>query len=350
MPPTSTGPSPPLYNASFTLHRLSPLHFPATTPLLAQSTLNNYARRLQESLKGNILRGVDVRPEGNGETPTRTGPLQECHWNLILSGGSARGDETAEHLSHGADGMGVTEGIEVEIVYEKAKYSALLLREATAESTRNGREIHLPLLLSRMPNATRELFIDYLSTTFDTHAEVMRMTSQFVGDALEAFVGEAAKNEARNAVNIIKDLQLKLGFKVPAQPGLNSFDIMVRREGVQGFLEVGRTLGKTRVGQVGSVAIRNTDLGPFMSAVRQYLLTHLALDMTHDDVFVSRVACGAFALGREGKAKIFPPVFSTESDASGDAIAISSRDATKRLIKLLLSTATGNIQVLLHQT
>ena len=341
----SDGPNLPLYNASFSLYRLSPLHFPAPTPPFAQSTLKTHARRFQESLKGNGLRGIHARLEENEEVTARSGPLQECRWNLIQSEGSSTENEILTRLSHGADGLDVTEGIEIEVVYEEVKYNALMLGEANGERIHNDKEMHLPILLCRMPNATRGILLDYLSTAFDTHAETMKLTSQFLGNALEAFVGEAAKEEARNAIKIVKDIQLKVAFKGPTAPYLSSLDILVRRDDVPKFLEMGRMLSNNGRGQMGPPANKKKTSGPFMSAVRQYISSHLALDMTHDDVSVSRVACGAFALGREGKAKIFSPILSTENEDSDDITAAASREATKQLVKLLLSTATGDTQI-----
>ena len=297
-----------------------------------------------------MLRGIRTRIEENDDATNKSGPLQECRWNLIQPNESIRDDETPGQLSRGADGLGILEGIEVEIVYEKATYNALMLRDPAAESNHNDGEMHLPLLLSRMPSATRELFLHYLSTTFDTHAEAMRFKGQFIGDALEAFVREAARDGARNAVKIIRDIQLKLAFRAPAQPALSSLDVMIHREDVQGFLEAGKLLSKTRPGQMESLASTKFSPGPFMSAIHEYLSTHLALNMSHDDIAISRVSCGAFALGREGKAKLFPPLFSTESDDSVHSLGVASREAMKKLLKLLLSTAIGNTQALYQES
>lgn len=76
----------PLYNRTYNLFRLSPLHH-GDAPLLADRTLRTHAKRLKEQLKGDNVRGVQV-DFASAEDTARLGPLEECTWELL-------GDEDA---------------------------------------------------------------------------------------------------------------------------------------------------------------------------------------------------------------------------------------------------------------
>ena len=125
-------------------------------------------------------------------------------------------------------------------------------------------------------------------------------------------------------------MQISLGFKTPTQASLRSVDITIRREDVQGFLAQGE---QTKA----LLWVRSTATNrPLLSGLRDYLTNHLALDLEHDDVFISRVACGAFAIGQEGKVKLFQlPEIDDEADASASAY----REAMERLLTILADIA-----------
>jgi len=75
---------------------------------------------------------------------------------------------------------------------------------------------------------------------------------------------------------------------------------------------------------------------PFTRAFSQYINTHLALSLTHPDIRISKVACGAFVLGAEGKVKIFPPI---DSEKAGE-VSTRSQTATARFLHGLIERAT----------
>ena len=61
--------------------------------------------------------------------------------------------------------------------------------------------------------------------------------------------------------------------------------------------------------------------------------------MEYKDVFISKVACAAFTLGKEGKVKIFAP---TTSRATGSGDEISSdmeQKSIEQLLDQLIATA-----------
>ena len=266
---------------------------------------------------------------------TRAGSLKSCQWTILTSSfspPSSRDHEDSDTALDGADGWGITEGIRVELEYEKVNYTALLLRAA---GDRNGRSVEgeekLPFLMLRMPSAVREVFIDYISTAFDARIDTMRLPANVLGEALEGYLEEVESTED-GIQKLVKEIQLSLGFKVE---GLKSLDITIKREDIIQFLNKGR--------EVVSKGVNGKTKGPFMVALKQYLSNHLALDVEHGDVFLARVACGAFALGREGKFKLFAPSFDYEDedeDESSDPVAIVSKNASIRLVKLLLTVAS----------
>ncbi|KAI4143334.1 MAG: hypothetical protein LQ340_007042, partial [Diploschistes diacapsis] len=287
-----------IYNSTFTIHRLSPLYVAQSQGLLSSTALSTYARRLTEVLKGDIDHGLDLVDAGDEDT-SRLGSLKKCRWaNLGASGAGDTHNEDGGATT--ADGLGLMEGIRIDIEYERASYSALLLRDAAKEQDSRNSEYSLPLLFTRMPAPVRTAFLDFLAVTFDTRAESLRLNVHFIGDALENFISELSE-DPDSMESIVKEVQLSLGFKKPVQASLRTLDIAIPREDVGGFLAHGKTIKSSSSG--GS----KTTSGPFMTALREYFATHLALNVDHDQVFISRVACGAFALGKEGKVKLFAP-------------------------------------------
>ena len=209
--------------------------------------------------------------------------------------GEEQGDTTENEVA----------GVWIELRYEKMSYTALLLRNPSHAERRAGMrqeadgsdeegedESYLPLLLMHMPSPLRSTLQDYLTTTFDTRIEEIHLSSPFIAFSLEVYLADISPVGAGSMVKLIKDLPITLAFRGPVAPSLRMLDVMIRREDVLGLLIKGKGMATGK------------DLGaksPFMTALSAYLKAHLALDMAHEDVGVSKVACGSlYWRGREG--------------------------------------------------
>ena len=313
-------PSQLLYNATLSLYRLSPLHLPKTVKLSHTRTLAAHARRLSDALKGDVLRGLRVALDDKDQGLVKSGPLKQCRWTWI--------DESpgTDSEIRGADGFGVTEGICVEIEYERTSYIAWLLGSRNSDGREKAGELHLPLLALRMPNALRELFLNYLGSTFDTRVDMLHVPSSDIGKALEGYLEACMKYSDQVLLRLLKDIQLSFHFKNPVAPSLRSLDMTFKREDLTKLMKEGE-----RIRGQQQKPLR----GPFLSAVCKYLNAQLALDVEHKDILLGRVACGAFALGKEGKLKIFSPYF----DDDDEHLLAASKEATIRLLQQLLAMA-----------
>lgn len=305
----------PLYNKTYTLFRLSPLHH-GDTPLLAEPTLRGHAKRLKEQLKGDSVRGVQV-DFASAEETARLGPLDDCSWDPV-------GDEDAwiDRYQQPADadalqlslalGPDKARGIEVSLDYEKQSYNALLLRDPGLTASPQG-FTSLPLLLVRMPGPIREIFLNYLRTTFDAHVAPLRLPSPFITSSLETYFKHlSAPSSTQSIPDVIRSLQIQLAFPNTTHL-LKHIDISIAGADVAGFVSRG-------------MAMQKSHPRPFTAALSTYLKKHLALDMAHPKVQISKISCSSFHLSTERLKLVAPdPLadasFSDEAGASQDASA-----------------------------
>jgi hypothetical protein len=329
-------PAYPLYNRTYSLYRLSPLHC-HDTPLLVEASLRTHAKRLKEQLKGDNVRGVQV-DFARAEDTAKLGPLEECSWELL-------GDEEAwidrHRQSMDPDASQLSSlsqltpdrarGLEVSLEYEKQSYNALLLRDPGATSSPQG-FTSLPLLLVKMPGPIRDIFLNYLRTTFDAHVAPLKLPSPFITSSLETYFRHlAARHSTQSIQDIIRQLHLQLAFSNTTTI-LKHIDITIAGADVSGFVDRGRLL-------------KDTHNKPFTAALTAYLKQHLALDISHPKVQISRVACNSFHLGTERLKLVAPdPLadtsFSDQGDASQDASA--SELAVQELYTSLVREAAGS--------
>ncbi len=151
----------PLYNNGiFTAHRVSPLYLGSTsssrqqgtststssntnkasstsTPIRSEDVLSLHARRFEEILRGDVVRGVHVGSylgegaagdaSGSGKEATgREGALVACSWR----GYDGAVEEERMKRAKGANQKQTCQkGIHVQVQYEKAVYHAFLLRD-----------------------------------------------------------------------------------------------------------------------------------------------------------------------------------------------------------------------------
>jgi hypothetical protein len=278
----------PLYNRTYSLYRLSPLHH-GDTPLLNDRSLSTHAKRLKEQLKGDNVRGVQV-DFAAAEDTAKLGPLEECSWETI-------GDEDAWIDRHrqsiepdasqlsSALNPNKARGIEVSLEYEKQSYNALLLRDPGATSSPNG-FTSLPLLLVKMPGPLREIFLNYLRTAFDAHVAPLRLSSSFITSSLETYFRHLSSTTSTQTIqDVVRQLHVQLTFPTTTSL-LKHIEITIAGTDVPGFVTRGTTL-KSGMDK------------PFTTALSHYLKVHLALDLTHPKAHIARISCNSFHLGTE---------------------------------------------------
>jgi hypothetical protein len=333
----------PLYATTFTAHRLSPLfHNDAT---FDAPTLRHYASQFRDILAGEVLRGVRVGLIADEEALARVGALKIVQWSLLKDEESweegidatqmTADDTTIQEISHA--------GILVEVTYEKAAYSAILLQDTIRPNHNETPGFsHYPLLLTRMQGSLREAFLDFLSTTFDTRASILKLPSHFLAETAEKYLANVTNSEngtmdsvaaTRSLRTIIKDILITLSFDVPGiASSLRAVDITISKEDSWRMILRGQKLLQIENNQPASKNSKSSR--PFTRALKQYVDRHMGLQLDNPNVKISRVACGAFVLGTEGKIKLStPPQIEDAEDLQ--------RKATKTLVADLIHLATG---------
>ena len=325
------------YDSIFTLHRLSPLHFPTSHPLLSEAALQIHAHRFTDSLKRDILRGVHVSFGNGGDVP-KGGQFLSSRWCLLHNDDDLFSSSKAQNSGNKSHGH---MGVKVDLEYEKVTYKALMIRQQVPPFKNATDEVHLPLLLTQMPSTLREILLEYLATTFDTRAEPMKLSSNLLGQLADHFLNTVHESGREQLQKTIKDIKLTLGFKAPIAPSLRSLDITVKRDDVASFLEEGKKLKeKAKSPALDREANRfSKTVGPFMEALCHYLRTHMAMDMSHDKLFAARITCDCFTLSREGRIKIKRPFLNALDEHDGNFTSI--RRAISNLIDQLIGESTN---------
>ncbi|KAM3078430.1 hypothetical protein ACMFMG_006310 [Clarireedia jacksonii] len=309
----------PLFNTTFTLHRVSPLY--VGDQIINNSNLREHAQRFRDILVGDVLRGVRVGLGSEDDSLARVGVLQTVTWQT-LRGVEEWLLEDANDVESGASQMNAehSSGIILEVNYERATYTAILLR-ATAEDeiedsvmqpTRDKDGfLRLPLLLTRMP------------LTFDTRLSPLKLDGKYLTTAFEKFISDLlAEDHTDHSQNTlqktVKETQLSIAFDVPSgSTALKVIDIHIAREDLPRMVARGKKIAKEK--------------SPFMAALRVYVKSHLALDLSHERVKIVKIACGAFVLG-DGKVKLTQSP-NEEHENEGQ------RQAARQLINGLINTA-----------
>ncbi|PLB38435.1 uncharacterized protein BDW47DRAFT_22777 [Aspergillus candidus] len=303
-----------LLNTSWTLHRLSPLHHEKEFATLSSPTaLKTYASRLQDQLTGNTLGGLQTGGIASGavaddEALSRTGALKSCTWETLPSLSFLSEPQTQSRSNRRQPKQ--QPGILVTLEYENIVYKAALLAPppTTGSPTpdRKG-STHLPLLLTRLPGPLRQTFVSFLAANFDTYCSALRFPSHFMCAGLEAYVnGMITEDDDRAAQrqsileDVVKEMQITLSFSSSIAPELRSLNVNIPRGSFADFVETETSRAD----------------GSILSNLSSYLEKHLAMkldlsaesDKGHspakEHVRVSRIACGGFLLGGDGKLKL----------------------------------------------
>lgn len=305
-----------LLNTSWTLHRLSPLHHDKEFQTLLDNptALNTYAARLRNQLTGDVLSGLQTGLGGGAaedDTLSKTGALRSCAWEAI-----PQFDDTFTSKGQAQTGILIT------LSYETTTYKAALLAtpddNAHATSTPRKGVTPLPLLLTRLPTPPRQTLLTFLSTTFDTYPSPLRLPAPFTCNALDTYVTTFLSSGAHDAADILesvmRDVQLTVAFSGSVAPSLRSLGVGVPRGMVGGFLRGGGGCGGDGEG--------------FLGRVEGYLEAHLAMKLdlsttgdgnglAKQHVRVSKIACGGFVVGSEGRMKLSADL-GRQGDGTGD--------------------------------
>jgi hypothetical protein len=298
----------PLYGSTYTSYRTSPLYHGAN-PIF--TNLKVHERRLRETLAGDALHTAQLGELLGGAS--NSGRLESCTWNLL-------GDEDAweraqEALAEGGEATELSSdeirGIHVEVRYEKARHSAILLGEASETSTTPG-FTSLPLMLVRMPTALREVFLNFLSTSFDTRVTPMKLRPSFLTKMVENLLERTTYTEDEDPsfdiAALSKGIGIQLAFPSVA-PLLKNLDLTIPKDDIREFLSRGVLLWQqhqtqTRIQAGLNIRPHSAVTGPFTAALSTYLVNNIALSLDNPGVVVSKIAMGPFALAGEGKIKV----------------------------------------------
>ncbi|KAL2003836.1 hypothetical protein VTN02DRAFT_2053 [Thermoascus thermophilus] len=268
-------------------------------------------------------------------------------------------------------------GILVILDYENVTYKAALLAGSDAYSEhdedvgrkakgkgkgkRGGQSTHLPLLMTRLPNSLRQTFISFLSTNFDTYCSLLRLPSSFLCATLEAYIAElislgddlpsSSTTTSRTTLqDVMKEMQLTLSFSPSISPALRSMDVNLPRESLASFVvDASRSRSNSTTKKLVQDQDQDQDQPstPFLASLSSYLDKHLAMKLDLQDlarhgsqahanehVRLTKIACGAFVLGGEGRAKLIASPGRRGTASAGDSIL--EEDPERRRYRLVL--------------
>ncbi|KAJ5888554.1 hypothetical protein N7495_008595 [Penicillium taxi] len=303
-----------LFNTSWNLHRISPLHHGKDCEtLIDPASLKLYATRLRDYLTGDVFAGLETGPSAAEDNSfSKTGPLRECLWQPITR--SSR-DERAAIAS--------IKGILVILNYEKISYKAALLSEISSTSGPDGqspKSTSLPLLLTKCSNPVRQGFISFLSANFDSYCSALRLPSKFLCMGLETFIDEfhsVREQSGPTAEDAIKELHLTLAFSSSIAPALRSLNINISRSSLTDFLRDNSSSSKSRTLKE---KLRNPLIGNLTSYIETHLAMKLDLDGSSQDkilrqhIRLSKISCAPFVLGNEGRMKLVVDIDLSDDD------------------------------------
>jgi hypothetical protein len=343
MPPENSSRHYPLYNTTFSLHRLTPLFTGNNLPL-SNATLQNLAQRFRDILAGEVLRGVRVGLVPEDDVLARVGRLETVTWKLLSEEEAwVADDETELGIDETTISLTASRGVLVTVAYEKIAYRAILLRDlrdqgldetmAGTEESDGGFQ-HFPLMLAKMPGPLRETFTDFLTQSFDTRISPLHLSSSYLTNTFERYLADISiaddgsmmdvVDTGKSLRSIIKDTAMFIGFDLPGgSTALKTVDIQIAREDLPRMVSRGKKA-------------KGKEESPFLNALVTYVKAHLALDLRHERVKIVRIACGAFVLGGDGRVKLTPP------SGLGGGENPQGR-ATRRLVNDLIRAAAGGV-------
>jgi hypothetical protein len=219
-----------------------------------------------------------------------------------------------------------------------------------------------------MPNALRQEFVSFLSTSFDTRISVLRLPGSFLCAALENYLATLTRppgggttrldnNASRDFIQrIIKEAQLTLSFPPPVSPALRSLDVLLSRDSLAAFYYKKRENAPAQSSPQAPSA-------PFIAALSDYFNAHLAMPLnisalqgtstnTQEPAYMrlTKVSCNAFVLGGEGRVKFLANpgrAMFLGDDVDEDEDDVEDREkrlvwrANEQLLRALVNRAAG---------
>ncbi|KYK61918.1 hypothetical protein DCS_03063 [Drechmeria coniospora] len=338
---------PPVFNTTFSTHRVSPLYVGPGG--LTTARLELLAHRLRDTLVGDVVRGIQVAVEASDTPMGQVGTLRSVsiRWfqpsSFVMAG-------SAEGFLDGDDGGNQLpdveqKGLSIELRHENASYRAILLPSFSAhsevrptprwampqgnEAADAGHFVELPLLLLRMPQALKAVLGGWLATTFDCRVSKLVLGTKTLVGVWESWIKTAGVSSKG------PDFVFTLSFHAaPArvagedataetEHGLRTLEVTVAPTDLRRFLRAGDADGPLNgLDRAASaswagdgrerrrLAGGNVDDGwawrtldeapkhPFTEALARYLDRHLALNLFHPSVRVVQISCGAFVLAQ----------------------------------------------------
>lgn len=340
-----------LFNTSWTAHRLSTLHHGKDQRVLIgnQDALKTYSQRLRDTLTGDFLRSMQVTLAKNAtdDALSKAGALVDCRWEFISTNDYVDINEDDDDANKPSIEMEECMGIFITLEYEHIAYRAALLTSPdgyvpTSKDKRRKQSTHLPLLLTRMPTALRNTFIEFITTTFDAYCSTLHLPPQFLCRILEATITYLSRSEnsqqASSAIleQVLKETQLTFSFGREVAPALKSLDVNLPRETLSTFARGARD--------------RNTSY--FSTSLAQYMDRHLAmkvnLENTKEDagnvqhVWLTKVATGTFVLSTEGRFKLIDMSNPQDLEEEQTTVQRLIRSANEQILSSLVQRAIGD--------
>ncbi|KAI5287084.1 hypothetical protein KEM54_006255 [Ascosphaera aggregata] len=320
-----------LFQTSWTAHRLSPLfNFGEDDAVISdQNALDSLARRLRLHLRGDPFReiytGLGNTVFGN-DTVAKAGALKSCQWQSLPPWKTENG--------HGNDDPRPM-GIMIIMEYDNVIYKAALLGGLKGSSDIPKGSVNLPLLLTRLPNILRQALVSFLCETFDTYCTILRFPSSFLCRASGTYLSTLKAVGEGLIEKIMRDMQLTISFPSPIAPSLRSIQIYLPRTTV-------RELSPESSSEISASDSQISTL----HALSAYLDKHLAMKLDFlssepNRERITKVSCGAFILGSEGRVKLLTESTADDSDELAreeQAIEAANEELLTALVKRALGT------------
>ena len=364
----------PFLNATYSLHRLSPLYkFPTldvsehlsptkqSPNQRKQSPFKAHERALTNLLKGEVLRGVNVAKgdatldEEHGEMG-KLGRFKGCKWRLVPTLAALReynieqalrenedDDDEEEEAMEGVWVEAIKErgdvaGVEVSFNYQRGVggYVAYLIGPPQNE---DGEFTKLPLVLTRLPKLLMDVLFEYLAATFDTLAlsmGVVESTSMMDEEAGAGWLGEMLEMYVEQTKEWV-DKDITLTYRMP--PGLGSgvkvITVGLEKRDIPGFRNYGMGLvphvtrnSKKRKREGDGDLKQSRRKGPFLLAVEKHMEGSMSLDASK--LVLTKITCGGFVVG---------------GAPSGAAVAKEGVDGKKDTTEIEAAESSGRVKI-----
>jgi hypothetical protein len=226
------------------------------------------------------------------------------------------------HLSKASSVVDQREALYITIDYEKANYFAVLLpalsaaATALSESSANHTTFNLPLMLMRMPKPLQRVVITFLEQNFDCHVSALNIRSHTMMEIWEGWIRAAPVPAAKDVVIRFAFGLEKEGDASRRAPGLASLDVSIDARDINLFVSnaagLQDTLGRhdrlpiTETISIDTPAPTLESRQKFFAALARHLQEHVAINIFHPDVHVTRFSCAAFVLS-ERSVKLTQP-------------------------------------------